>query len=518
MCTVMFPFIYLWSFLMKQVKFSARSATSVAVAILCLGVSATAFAQVEAKVSGRVHFDARNFTTNLNSIPDRDSASLGDSFEVRRARIGIAGTINKDISYEVVGNAVGGNTNFVDTAWGNYGFNKDAQVRVGRFKQPFSMEEQSSSNNVSFMERSYGNQMVPGKRLGAMVHGAPLKGLTYGVSVYQDGFNELTNQSSIGSKAAARLTLNLAERNDIKDTVLHIGAGYTGGESTVVPTNSGNTQSAADTTTRATIVSLRSENRGMANVYRAQIGGDTLRSATTTVSGTTATTVGGLGYNQSANNAVTINQKLRGLELAAARGPFKFQMETFNSKYDAKGTVQNLTTNATADHAMGVQVKADYMEFMYNITGESFAETYRGGNFGGIRPKTNFTDFGGVVGYGPGAWQVGYRMSKYNADLPVTPSATNCTATTGCATNVTTAVTPGAAAIGSRVQNAESAKTNTYALNWVLNPNARIMFNYAETKFAHNIVILDGSNSVNALTGGTTDKERVISVRSQFNF
>jgi phosphate-selective porin len=133
---------------MKQVKFSARSATSVAVAILCLGASATAFAQVEAKVTGRVHFDARNFTTSLNAIADRDSASLGDSFEVRRARIGIVGTINKDISYELVGNAVGGTTNFVDTAWGNYGFNKKAQVRVGRFKQPFSLEELTSSNGA----------------------------------------------------------------------------------------------------------------------------------------------------------------------------------------------------------------------------------------------------------------------------------------------------------------------------------------------------------------------------------
>lgn len=498
---------------MKQVKFSARSATSAAVAILCLGASATAFAQVEAKVTGRVHFDARNFSTSLNAIADRDSASLGDSFEVRRARIGIAGTINKDISYEVVGNAVGGNTNFVDTAWGNYGFNKKAQVRVGRFKQPFSMEEQSSSNNVSFMERSYGNQMVPGKRLGAMVHGEPMTGLTYGISIYQDGFNELTNESSIGNKQAARLTLNLAQLRDIKDTVLHIGVGYTGGESSVVPTNSGNTQSAADTTTRATIVSLRSENRGMANVYRAQIGGDTLRPATTTLSGTTATTAGGLGYNQSANNAITINQKLRGVEFAGARGPFKFQMETFNSKYDAKGTAQNLTTNATVNQAMGVQVKADYMEFMYNITGESFTEAYKGGNFGGIKPKTNFmTDYGGVVGNGTGAWQVGYRASNYSSNLPVTPNAANCTVTTGCSTNVNTGVT------GSRVQNAESAKTNTYALNWILNSNARIMFNYAETKFAHNIVILDAQNSVTALTSGATDKERVISVRSQFNF
>ncbi len=515
---------------MKQVKFSVRSATSVAVAILCLGASATAFAQVEAKVTGRVHFDARNFSTSYNTIADRDSASLGDSFEVRRARIGIAGTINKEISYEVVGNAVGGTTNFVDSAWGNYGFNKKAQVRVGRFKQPFSMEEQSSSNNVSFMERSYGNQMVPGKRLGAMVHGEPMTGLTYGVSFYQDGFNENTNQSSIGNKQAARFTLNLAQMNDIKDTVLHIGAGYTGGESSVVPVNSGNTSSAADPITRATIVAMRSENRGQSNVYRAQIGGDTLRSATTTsvntvctVSATcptgvttTSTTAGGLGYNQSANNATTINQKLRGIELAGARGPFKFQMETFNSKYDAKGTVQTLATSATAEHAMGVQVKADYMEFMYNITGESFAEAYKGGNFGGIKPKTNFmTDYGGVVGNGTGAWQVGYRTSKYSADLPV--KASGCTTTGSCATSVTSNAAN--TNIGSRVQNSETARTNTYALNWVLNSNARIMFNYAETKFGHNIVMLDANNSTaGAPTGGTTDKERVISVRSQFNF
>ena len=498
---------------MKQVKFSARSATSVAVAILCLGASATAFAQVEAKVTGRVHFDARNFSNSYNAIADRDTASVGDSFEVRRARIGIAGSINKDIGYEVVGNAVGGTTNFVDTAWGNYGFNKKAQVRVGRFKQPFSMEEQSSSNNVSFMERSYGNQMVPGKRLGVMMHGEPMKGLTYAASVYQDGFNELTNQSSIGNKQAARFTLNLAEMNDIKDTVIHIGAGYTGGESTVVPTNSGNTSSAADTTTRATIVALRSENRGQSNVYRAQIGGDTLRPATTTLSGSTYTTAGGLGYNQSANNVSTINQKLRGVEFAAARGPFKFQMETFNSKYDAKGTVQTLSNTSTvntAQNAMGVQVKADYMEFMYNITGESFAEAYKGGNFGGIKPKSVFMkDYGGVVGNGIGAWQVGYRTSKYSTDTPVTVST--CTTTGSCVTNF--------GSIGNRVQNSETARTNTYALNLILNSNARIMFNYAETKFGHNIVLLDANNSVTGNpTGGATDKERVISVRTQFNF
>jgi phosphate-selective porin OprO/OprP len=223
-------------------------------------------------------------------------------------------------------------------------------------------------------------------------------------------------------------------------------------------------------------VAFRSESRGQANVYRAQIGGDTLRTAP--------------GYNVTANNAVNINQKLRGIELAGARGPFKFQMETFNSKYDAKGTTVDLGAPTTVTNkAAAVQVKTDYMEFMYNITGESWADAYKGGAFGGIKPKSVFMkDYGGVVGNGIGAWQAGYRTSKY------------------AASDFTSVGT------GGRQQNSATARTNTYALNWVMNSNARVMFNYAETKFGTNITLLDTT------TGGTTDKERVISVRSQFNF
>jgi phosphate-selective porin OprO/OprP len=491
---------------MKQVKFSARSATSAAIAILCLGASASAFAQVEAKMTGRVHFDARVNENSFNALADRDSSSVGDTFEIRRARIGVVGTINKDIGYEIVGNGVGGTTNWIDTAFANYGFNKKAQVRVGRFKQPFSLEEQTSSNNIGFMERSYGNQMVPGKRLGVMMHGEPMAGLTYGLSVYQDGFNELTNQNSLGTKHAARLTFNLGQLNDIKDTVLHVGLGITGGDSQVVATTSGNTQKTVSQDSRATVVSFRSENRGMANIYRAQIGGDKLPT--------------NADYGASSNNATTINQKLRGLELAGARGPFKFQMETFNSKYNASGLVKDLSGATEAQATLGVQVKAQYIELLYNITGESWADAYKGGAFGGIKPKTNFmTDYGGVVGNGTGAWQVGFRTSKFTSDLKNTAATCTGLDNTTCETNYGTATghfTNGA----TRAQNSETATTNTYALNWLLNSNARIMFNYAETRFGRDIILLDTNERSNGAVypSGATSKERVISVRTQINF
>jgi phosphate-selective porin OprO/OprP len=155
---------------------------------------------------------------------------------------------------------------------------------------------------------------------------------------------------------------------------------------------------------------------------------------------------------------------------------------------------------------------------MYNITGESWADAYKGGAFGGIKPKSVFMkDYGGVVGNGTGAWQVGFRTSKYTADQAV--SSSTCTTTGSCATAVNTNGVSAATSFGSRVQNSETARTNTYALNWILNSNARVMFNYAETKFGHKIVMLDTNTSTSgAYTGGATDKERVISVRSQFNF
>jgi len=283
---------------------------------------------------------------------------------------------------------------------------------------------------------------------------------------------------------------------------LHVGLGYTGGDSQVVPTSSTNTQQTVPTTTtRATIVAFRSEGRGQSNIYRAQIGGDTII---------------GVDYGQSANNAITINEKLRGVEFAGARGPLKFQMETFNSKYSASGVNEDLTSTNAADYnvAMNVQVKAQYIELMYNITGESWADAYKGGAFGGIKPKTNFmTDYGGVIGNGTGAWQVGFRTSKYTSDVANT--STCISTSTDCSTSLSSTGTS-----NSRAQNAETSTTNTYALNWILNSNARVMFNYAETKFGQSIVLLDTGKTTNgtAYYSGVSDKERIFSVRTQINF
>ena len=451
--------------------------TKLVLAAAFVALTAPAMAQVDAKVTGRVHFDTRTFDSDLVKSADRDSASVGDNFEVRRARIGINGSINKQINYELVGNAVGGTTNFIDTAFVNYGFNQSAQLRTGRFKQPFSLEE------IGFMERSYGNQLVPGKRLGVMLHGEPGAGIVYGLSAFQGDFTESSSDNTLGAQYAARAAVNFGQLIARPNTVLHVGVARTGGSSQLVPTTSGNTVDAPSTTTRGTIVAMRSEARGMSNVYRAQIGGDKIDTA---------------AYGATANNAVTVNRTMDGIELALAHGPFKIQAENFDSKYSASAKTYNYVTGATSCvtaacvATQDVRVQAKYVEALYNITGEDFAKSYKSGAFGGITPSSVFMkDYGGVVGNGTGAWQVGVRVSEYSA------AGSN---------SVDGAVT------GNRTQNSTGAQTVTYGVNWILNSNAKIMANYATTKFDTAIAPLDTTDM------GTTTKENVFSIRTQINF
>lgn len=436
---------------------------------------------------GQVHFDVRSLETGLSKVQDKDAGSGADNFEVRRARLGFNGTLFKDLDYEVLTNLVGSNANLLHRAFINYSYNKDAQIRVGRFKQPFSLEEQTSANAIDFQERSYGNQLVPAQRLGAMIHGAPTKGFTYALSLYQDGFNEVSNTENIGSLGVGRVTLNLAELRDIKDTVLHFGVGYDKGSYQTTPTVGTDTGAAISGLTRGTVLAFRSEDRGIANIYRAQISGDVIDPT----------------YGGAANNVANVNKELKGLEIALATGPWKFQSEYFDASYNATALNKNNASVLQGTANLNLTAKTDYYELVYNITGENWAQSYRNGAFSSIRPKSNFGS-GGI-----GAWQVGWRLSSYKVGEPA------ATLASGSGTTRTYTKTFGTInGNTSRGENSATATTNTLGVNWILNPNARVIFNYAETKFGNKVTYL----STTPADVGFTSKERVASVRTQLNF
>jgi phosphate-selective porin OprO/OprP len=485
---------------MKKTSAFSPTRVSMAVAVVCVGISMPAFAQMETKLTGRVHYDFRGINNDLSDSTDRDTASIANNFELRRARIGFTGSLNKDLQFEAVGNAVGGSTNFIDTAFINYGYNKQGQIRLGRFKQPFSIEENTSSNNIDFLERSYVNQMAPGKKLGAMLHGFSDQGFTYAASIYSNDFSELSNSNTAGGMAALRGTANLAKLAEISgdSTIIHLGAGYNAGSYQQTPTSSGNTTGNA-VDTRSTVVSFRDENRGLSNAYRLQIGGDIMPNQV---------------YGQSADNVATIKQNMIAVELAVAQGPFKFQSEYAKSKLDARALNCTWSGNVCTSFGtanVGASVETQYVSAVWNITGENFAPTYSRGSWGSIKPANEFMkDYGGVVGNGRGAWQLTYRYSTYDVvlDQAATYAAGTVNAPEYTITDGTTRVTK-----KSRYQNSPKAVTNTVGVNWILHSNARVMFNYSDTKFDQTVKTLDTNNNAS-----TTSGEQIFSVRTQVNF
>ena len=442
--------------------------------------------------TGVVQFDIRNIEAGLGGVQDKDAGSGADNFEIRRARLGFNGTLFKDVDYEVLTNLVGSSPNLIHRAYINYGYNKDAQIRVGRFKQPFSLEEQTSANAIDFQERSYGNQLVPSQRLGAMIHGAPTKGFTYALSFYQDGFNEISNTENIGGLGVGRVTLNLAELRDVKDSVLHVGLGYDKGSYQTTPATTTDSGKISEGQTRGTILAFRSEDRGIGNVYRAQISGDYI-----------SPTYGGL-----ANNAANVNKELTGIEIALATGAFKYQTEYFDAAYTASATNYDYVNSASKGIArFNLSAKTNYHEFIYNITGENWAQSYKNGAFTSIKPKSNFG------GGGTGAWQVAWRISTYKVGEPDSTLESG-SGTTKAYTNTFSSYTASGKTNSSRGENSSTGTTNTIGVNWILNPNARVIFNYAETKFGTKVTYL----STDATTVGFTSKERVVSIRTQLNF
>ena len=436
-------------------------------------------------LTGRMHFDARSVDANTGQATenDRDTKSLADNFEIRRARIGAKGKFMKNFDYEVVGNLVGSNTNILDVAFVNWSGYQPFQIRVGQFKQPFNLEELTSSNNIDFMERSYINQITPAKKPGAMIHGVPTPGLTYAVSAYQQSNWGEESMEENGKSFAARATLNFAELADMKESVLHLGAAGFDTEYGINPTASGNTSDAASATTRATVFAFRSGGRGLSNAYRAQIGGASLPTAT---------------YGGMSNYTARIQNKAYGLELAAAHKSFKFQSEFTNQSFDAShvsaasGTGSNAV--AATNNTLAADVQAYYVEALYMLTGENYADWYKNGAWSAIKPNS---DFNLETGKGKGAWEIGLRFDEFKVDN------TNLTGSNGRFQGTTST-----AAAGSN----GGAKTYTAGLKWVLNPNMRMMLNYSHTKYDTAFAPID-------MVGGVVnDKEDLVMMRTQFSF
>ena len=453
------------------------------------------------QLTGRMHFDGRYSDVNDFGGPrdgsiDKDSASAADQFELRRARLGVKGKFAKYFNYEVVGNLPG--TATIDTAFLDFAKYDQASVRFGRFKQPWGLEQLTSSNNIDFMERSYNDQINPGKKLGAMLFGEPKVGTTYAISAFQmnDVENDYKNEDM---SYAGRGTLNFAELMGDKNAIYHVGiAGFDTSRS-IRGTTSSSSSGGKDTS--GTFLAFSSPGRGLSNTFRAQMAGEQ--------QGQTW---------QSATSDETFQAKSRalGLEAIIANGPIKIQGEYGRSYHKAS------YRGVGAETKMDMDVDTMYVEALWLVTGERYSDFYKKGVFGGIKPKNDFDADGGS---GWGALEVGFRVEAYNLDNGKIENysssqvgaryqgSLSCASGDGVFNN-------GAAEKGAASGCTSGAQTYTAGLKWILNPNVQFKLNYMHTNFnnAWQHYDVNPASSVAASTTPYINKENMLMFRTQYAF
>ena len=113
------------------------------------------------EIGGRLMIDAAHY--------DEDKNKLGDGTELRRARLEVEGILFGDWNYEFGVDFAGGDADVKDAYLQYNGF-WPVSIRMGQFKEPFSLEERTSSKYITFMERSLPNEFAPGRSIGLGVH------------------------------------------------------------------------------------------------------------------------------------------------------------------------------------------------------------------------------------------------------------------------------------------------------------------------------------------------------------
>lgn len=269
---------------------------------------------------GRFHLDYSSYDGVM--APGGEDGS--DAW-FRRARLGFKGHAG-DFAYELVYNLP--DSGSIDVGYLTYtGWGKMASLTIGQQKENFGLEELTSSNNITAIERSLvSSAFSTGKNVGVKLHGGN-QTFSYSIGVFKNGVdsdNEL--DEAVTGRIVFRPYYNGGD-------LFHIGAGYT--------MRSG---SDADYNSR---LGVRGGNAGNAGRVRARIAGE-------------------VGDRDDWN-----------LEAALVMGPFHASAEYFNGEIDVDGI------NATID-AKGYYVQAGYV-----LTGERRGYSTGSGSFSGVKAASD---------------------------------------------------------------------------------------------------------------------------------
>ena len=296
------------------------------------------------KIGGRLQTDWL-FSSEDDTIK-LDVGEQEDGVEVRRARLYFSGLIYDNVEYKLQLDFEGGDADFKDAYLGLTDFPL-GKLRMGHFKEPFSLDELTSSKYITFLERALPNVFAPGRNMGFMLHNTcPNERMTTAIGVFRDTDDYGEDVDDGGYNITGRVTALPIYENKGANLV-HLGAAYS---------------------YRNPDDSIQYRQRPEAHLTDRFV--DT----------------GSFAGDQ---------VDLVGFEAALVEGPFSLQGEYMIAEVDRLGGGSD------------VEFDGYYVQASYFLTGEHRSYKTSEGAFSRIKPKENYSAANG----GTGAWEVKARYS-----------------------------------------------------------------------------------------------------------
>lgn len=178
--------------------------------------------RVKFRLGGRSHHDFGYIKNNEMIQTALGVPQLEDGTGWRRARLYLQLWLYDHLELKAQYDFAGGVTSFKDVFLGTTGY--DVNFRIGQFKEPFSLEEQTSSNNITFLERSLANSFSPARSTGLMAHGNFADTTwNWAAGVFRDSNNQGFQASDADYSLTARLTTSALSD---EDNTVHLGLSF----------------------------------------------------------------------------------------------------------------------------------------------------------------------------------------------------------------------------------------------------------------------------------------------------
>jgi phosphate-selective porin OprO and OprP len=223
----------------KELEMEAAQAKAKELPSLSLGAGGLSVSSADSnfvmKIRGYIQADARFF--------GNEEIKGNDSFLLRRVRPIIEGAVWKNYEYRLMFDFASGitsgtgNNGFLQEGYINVHYRDEAQLQIGKFKEPVGLERLQSGANLLFIERSFPTQLVPNRDVGVQLHGQLWgKTLSYAVGYFngiEDGGSGDMETSDDGKDVAARIFVQPFNKTDIAP-LRNFGIGIAGTHGTHV--------------------------------------------------------------------------------------------------------------------------------------------------------------------------------------------------------------------------------------------------------------------------------------------